>query len=234
MKLSQPISNLKRKAKRVARDSGAPLHAALDKIAAEEGFTGWSLLASKWAEASTAAKLYATLRNGELILVGARPRQGKTMLCLAVAAEAMRAGNRSVVFTLDCNEKAVRACLLDVDAGADLNLMHVDCSDEICASYIDAKLDCAQPGTIVIVDFLQALDQKRTNPPVQAQVKLLKDCAERRGLTVLLISQIDRSYDLVSKPFPDARDIRMPNPIDRGLFNKTWFMHRGEVSLHGV
>jgi replicative DNA helicase len=234
MKLSRPISNLKRIAKRVAREYGEPLHAALDKIAAEEGFTGWSLLASKWAAASTAAKLYATLHGGELILVGARPRQGKTMLCLALAAEAMRAGNRGVVFTLDCTEKTIRTCMRDVDAVADQSLMEIDCSDEICASYIDAKLERALPGTIVIVDFLQALDQKRTRPPLQEQIKQLKACARRCRLTVLLISQIDRSYDPRSKPFPDSADVRLPNPIDLGLFDKTWFMHRGEVNLHTI
>ena len=38
MKLSAPIYRLKRLAKILSRDEGLPLHEALDRIAAQEGF----------------------------------------------------------------------------------------------------------------------------------------------------------------------------------------------------
>lgn len=38
MKLSAPIYHLKRKAKRLSREAGIPLHDALDRVAATEGF----------------------------------------------------------------------------------------------------------------------------------------------------------------------------------------------------
>jgi carbamoylphosphate synthase small subunit len=40
VKLSTPIYNLKRKARQLARVQAIPLHAALDRIAAEEGYSG--------------------------------------------------------------------------------------------------------------------------------------------------------------------------------------------------
>ena len=49
MKLSVPIYQLKREAKRRAREEGIPLSAALDRVAAAEGFSGWSLLAARYA-----------------------------------------------------------------------------------------------------------------------------------------------------------------------------------------
>ena len=49
MKLSTPIYHLKRKARQLARAQAIPLHAALDRIATEEGYSGWSLLAAKYA-----------------------------------------------------------------------------------------------------------------------------------------------------------------------------------------
>ena len=47
MKLSAPIYQLKRRAKLLSRTDTIPLHQALDRIAQEEGFTAWSLLASR-------------------------------------------------------------------------------------------------------------------------------------------------------------------------------------------
>ena len=46
MKLSAPIYQLKRNAKRLSREEKIPLHEALDRVAAQEGFGGWSLLAA--------------------------------------------------------------------------------------------------------------------------------------------------------------------------------------------
>ena len=47
MKLSAPLYYLKRKAKLFSRAENIPLHEALDRIARQEGFGGWSLLAAK-------------------------------------------------------------------------------------------------------------------------------------------------------------------------------------------
>jgi hypothetical protein len=42
MKLSAPLYHLKRKAKILSRAENIPLHEALDRIARQEGFGGWS------------------------------------------------------------------------------------------------------------------------------------------------------------------------------------------------
>ena len=47
MKLSAPLYHLKRKAKLLSRAENIPLHEALDRVARQEGFGGWSLLAAK-------------------------------------------------------------------------------------------------------------------------------------------------------------------------------------------
>src|SRR6516164_191391 len=73
MKLSAPIYHLKRKAKRLSREEGIPLHEALDRVAATEGFSAWSLLAAKTAAATPANRVFAQFRPGDLVLVGARP-----------------------------------------------------------------------------------------------------------------------------------------------------------------
>ena len=48
MKLSAPIYRLNRLAKILSRDEGLPLHEALDRIAAQEGFARWNCSHRKW------------------------------------------------------------------------------------------------------------------------------------------------------------------------------------------
>jgi replicative DNA helicase len=85
MKLSAPIYILKQQAKAMSQRDKALLHVALDEIAAREGFNARSHLASTWHRQDTSRVSYEQFRNGDLVLVGARPGQGKTMLGLGLA-----------------------------------------------------------------------------------------------------------------------------------------------------
>lgn len=233
MKLSVPIYQLKREARRRAREDGIPLSAALDRVAAAEGFSGWSLLAARYAQSSPAAKLYGRLAPGELVLVGARPGQGKTLLALELAAEAAKSGGQGMFFTLEYTDQEVLDRLRSIgrepaELGARFGF---DCSDGISADYIIERMAGAPRGTLVVVDYLQLLDQRRENPPLAEQVRALKAFAEARGLVIVFISQIDRSYDPEQKPYPDLGDVRLPNPLDLGLFSRTCFLNNGELSL---
>lgn len=236
MKLSAPIYHLKRKAKLLSRAENIPLHEALDRIAFQEGYNGWSLLAAKLSASRPAGKLFAQLKPGDLVLVGARPGQGKTLMSLELAMEAMKSGCRAVFFTLEYTEKEVldRFQAIGAEYAQFDGLFEFDCSDAISADYIMETLASAPRGTVVVVDYLQLLDQKRENPALAVQVRALKSFARDRGLIIVFISQIDRSYDPSKKPLPDARDVRLPNPLDLRLFNKTCFLNKGEVQFQAV
>jgi KaiC len=236
MKLSAPIYRLKRKAKLLARNNNIPLHEALDRVARQEGFAGWSLLAAKAAATAPAAKLFARLMPGDLMLLGARPGHGKTLMSLEFAVEAMKSGHRGMFFTLDYTEKEVRECFhaIGVDQQDFAGLFEFDNSDDISADYIVDRLAAAPRGTLVVVDYLQLLDQKRENPQLMVQVRRLQAFARDRGLIFVFISQIDRSYDPVRKPCPDLEDVRLPNPLDLSLFTKTCFLNDGEVRFRAV
>ncbi|MGK9171237.1 replicative DNA helicase [Inquilinus limosus] len=233
MTLSAPIFHLKRKAKLLSRAANIPLHEALNRIAVQEGYSGWSLLAAKQAASSSAARLFARLKPGDLVLLGGRPGQGKTMMSLRLAVEAMKFGRWAVFFTLEWTERDVldRFRKIGVDYAEFDGLFGFDCSDAISADYIVESLASAPRGTLVVVDYLQLLDQKREKPELAVQVRALKSFARERGLIIVCISQIDRSYDPAKKPFPDVQDVRLPNPLDLQLFSKTCFMSRGEVQL---
>ena len=235
MPLSAPVHHLKRKAKLMSRDCDMPLHAALDHIAAEEGYNGWSLLVSKSAEAAPASKLFPRLIEGDMVLVGARPGQGKTRFSLELAVAAMQQGRRSHFFTLEYTVKDVVALFEKIgESPAQYNaLFRLDSSDVIHAGYIMDQLADAPRGTIAVIDYLQLLDQKRDTPPLSAQVKQLRDFARTKGVIFAFISQIDRSFESTAKPLPDLSDVRLPNPLDLSLFSKSCFIHNGEVRFRG-
>jgi replicative DNA helicase len=236
MKLSAPIHHLKRKAKLLSRQKKIPLHEALDRIAAQEGFDGWSLLAAKVSATAPAGKLFASLAPGDLVLVGARPGQGKTLISLELAVEAMKSGNRGVLFSLEYTEKDVRDrfSAIGVDRANFDGLFEFDCSDAISADYIVKRLAAAPRGTLVVIDYLQLLDQKRKNPELNTQVRTLESFARDRGLIFVFISQIDRSYDPSTKPCPGLEDVRSPNPLDLKIFSKTCFLNNGEVQFRAA
>lgn len=236
MKLSAPIYYLKRKARLLSREAKIPLHAALDRVAAGEGFSSWGLLAAKAAAAAPAGKLFARLAPGDLILVAARPGHGKTLMSLELAVEAMKAGNRGVFFSLEYTESDVleRFRAIGVDLADFDGLFEFDSSDLISAGYIVAALQAAPRGTLVVIDYLQLLDQRRENPELMAQIRTLRAFARERGLILVFISQVHRSYDPATKPCPDIGDVRLPNPLDLSLFNKTCFLNNGEIRFQAA
>jgi replicative DNA helicase len=236
MKLSAPVHRLKRQARELSRKNDIPLHIALDRVAAGEGFRAWSLLAAKWAEALSAEGLFGRLASGDLLLIGARPGHGKTLLSLQLAVEAMKAGHRAVFFTLEYTAKDVlgRFRTLGVEPAQFEALFSFDDSDAISADHIMQALAGAPRGTLAIVDYLQLLDQKRGNPELGVQISALKAFAQARGLILAFISQIDRSYDPATKPCPDLDDVRLPNPLDLSLFDKSCFLNGGEVRFQAA
>ncbi len=233
MKLTASIPHLKRKAKLAARSAGLPLHAALDGVAREEGFASWSLLAARHAGSRSARALHARLSPGDLVLVGARPGQGKTLFSLELAVEAARARHRSVFFTLEYTMRDVldRLRAIGAEPSGLEGRFEVDLSDTISADHLMKVLAEAPRGTLAVIDYLQLLDQRRDNPDLATQVRRLKAFAADRGVVLVFISQIDRTYDAARKPVPDWSDVRLPNPLDLGLFDKAVFLNAGEVRV---
>jgi replicative DNA helicase len=113
-------------------------------------------------------------------------------------------------------------------------LFEVDCCDAISADSIAKQMATAPRGTFVVIDYLQLLDQRRENPDLTVQVRALKSFARDKGLIVVFISQIDRSYDPSLKPCPDLSDVRLPNPLDLKMFDKTCFLNNSEVRFRAA
>ena len=233
MRLSAPIFRLKKQARALSCKEGIPLHQALDRVAQKEGFERWSLLSSKLDLRPTASQILDQFQSGDLVLLAARPQQGKTTLGLSLVAEALRQGQPSAFFTLFHTEEEVQNRLLEfgVDPLAPDAKLMIDTSDEISGPHIVDQLVNAARDTLVVVDYLQVLDQKRDTPDLNAQVQMLKAFAQSSGTVLVLISQVSRAFDPTTKSMPDLEDVHLPNPVDLSAFSKTCFLSEGVIQL---
>ena len=233
MKFTAPIFILKQQAKALSRKEKIPLHQALDRIASREGFNAWSLLAAKAVAERPSERFLEQLTPGDLALIAARPGQGKTLFSLELAVETMRRGNRAAFFTLEFTPADVEKCfkVMDEKLSDFTTRLLIDDSDQICADYIATRLASAPAKMLVIIDYLQLLDQNRLNASIADQIQRLKAFARERQLIIVCLSQIDRRYDASSQLLPNFGDVRLPNPLDIGLFNRACFLSRGRLQF---
>ncbi len=235
MKLSAPIYQLKRRAKLLSRTDTIPLHQALDRIAQEEGFTAWSLLASQHETQLLTGPILSQLAEGDLLLIGARPGHGKTLLGLQLLLDAVRESRKATFFTLEYTEQQTMKRIHALPEGEALGeKIEIVTSDEISADYVMRHLTGAPRGTVGVIDYLQILDQQRSKPGLSEQVSALQTFARQTGIVLAFISQIDRSFETDGKGLPDLADVRLPNRLDLTLFDKACFLHNREVQLQHV
>ncbi|MED5370015.1 MAG: DNA helicase [Myxococcota bacterium] len=219
MSLSAPLHRLKSQAKAISRREGLPLHAALDRIAHQEGFRSWSHLSASQ-RPDPARTLLSALPSGSLSLLAGRPRQGKTRLGLELLALAA-AQHPAWFFTLEYTPRDLRALGI-----RGLERVCVDTSDAISASHV---LQALPSGAVAVIDYLQLLDQHRSLPPLQEQIQRLQAGAQAQGHRLVILSQIDRRFELSGRLRPTSEDIRMPNPVDLGRFAQIWVLHQGHL-----
>jgi len=233
MKLSAPIFRLKKQARALAQSQDMPLHEALNRIAKEEGFESWSLLSARARLGPTPTEILSQFSPGDFVLLAARPFQGKTTMGLSLIAEASRAGRHVAFFSLYLTGADTLARLNDLNiehADVDDRII-IDTSNDISAPYIISKLKDALPGMLVVIDYLQILDQRRDTPVLEHQVHMLKTFAQNKRAVIVLISQIDRLYDPTKKQIPDLSDIHLPNKIDLSAFTKTCFLSNDAIQF---
>lgn len=231
MKLSAPLHLLKSRAKTIKKDSGITMTEALDQVAQIEGYLSWSLLHTqqKLVIPKTKQEVLEYLLPGDLMLIGARPGLGKTQFALDILVQALDEGRHCYFFSLEYTHTKISKYFHQL-LGENFNArcLSIDLSDNISASHIIEKTrNTISTTDIIVVDYLQLLDQKRSNPEIQDQIKILKNYAREKKCIIIFISQLDRSFDENKKLLPKINDVRMPNEFDITLFNKLMLIHGG-------
>ena len=236
MKLSAPIYVLKNQAKKRKKQNDLTLNQALNQIAQKEGFNTWSLLMSKQEE--LLPKRYDELlyyfNPGDLVLIGARPSVGKTIFTTGLFVQSVQKKDfKSFSFSLseasgdiENRAKKIAPAIMLCPEYFEFNY-----SDKISADFIIEKTqNSLVDRSLIVIDYLQLLDQKRTNLDLQIQVKKLKSYAKETGAIVVFISQLDRELRKSPNQVPVIADINLPNPLDLSLMNKIILLHRPDNS----
>ena len=109
--------------------------------------------------------------------------------------------------------------------------MIVNTSDDISVDYIISCLKHIEEPAVIVIDYLQILDQRRANPNLDDQVRTLRKFMKATGAICAMISQIDRQFDLNDKSMPELSDVRLPNPLDLSAFDKVCFLHNGKIQM---
>ncbi len=232
MKLSAPIYVLKSKAKALKKEHSISMNEALNQIAQKEGFNSWSLLQSKSEDflPKRYDEVLSFFNPGDLVVIASRPGYGKTSFTLGLFVQAIKEKRvKNYYFTLAETHKDVagRIALYDPSIGEDDSIFKLNYSNDISADYIiDTIGEEINPTAVIVIDYLQLLDEKRTNPPVQSQIEKLKDFAKEKKCIILFLSQVQREIELRNDQTPTMKDLRLPNPLDTKLFNKGIFLHR--------
>lgn len=232
MKLSAPIHVLKAQAQQIKKEKGITNTEALDFIAKREGFDSWSLLQSKKDDMFPKSydEILGFFNPGDIVLIGARPSKGKTVFTMGLLVQAIQK-KAAVNFCFSLSEVhkdiAKRLALYDQSLGEKNAYFELDYSNDISADYIINKTKAKiSKGSLIVIDYLQLLDEKRTNPPLQVQVEKLKTFAREKECVVIFISQLDRAVENRTNQKPILGDVRLPNPLELKYFNKIMFLNR--------
>ena len=155
------------------------------------------------------------------------------MFGFELIVEVLKRGGQGAFFTLEYTqpEALARFERIGGDRRAMMQDFLLDTSDDVCADYIVKLL--SEPGSdmIVVVDYLQLLDQRRHRPSLESQVSTFKRFARTTGVIIVILSQVDRAFTLSGRAFPGLDDVRLPNPLNLGRFDKACFMNQGKMQL---
>jgi replicative DNA helicase len=192
------------------------------------GLSGFNLLKKK--ELSELAPLSNLLlsktKPGDVVLIGSRPSQGKSVLALNLVHEICVKLKKSVYFiSYEQSEQNIMKKLISIETksiarsrsrvtNSKLVLSDKQLNVENLSSEIKHHTD------YIFVDYLQlvpaALKYKSRSEQVSESMKMLKKLAFEKKAVVILVAQLNRGVCIPNYPTPsDIRETRHRESLDR-------------------
>jgi replicative DNA helicase len=195
----------------------------------------------------------AGFREGELIVLGARPSAGKTAMAVEIALHATEAGHTSAVFSLEmrkqalitraaCNRGQIDRNKLDYARLSEVERLdfvralqsiaglplHIDDRAHTFSAMAQEVRRMKQKPRLMVVDHLHlmrvgARSENRNNELAQI-TRDLKLFAGEFNLTVLLLAQLSRASEKENRS-PEMRDLRDCGSIEADA-DVVLFLHR--------
>lgn len=195
------------------------------------------------------------LHGGELIILAARPGQGKTVEALNITAAMLRAGLRVLFFSLEMQGRELMGRLAsnmtgtfyrniqtaDLDADQWARLTHFVTSTREAGLFIDddgdvsiadirarARSQASKTGVdFVVVDYLQLVGGIGENETIKvgSVSRGLKAMAKELDCPVMALSQLNRSIEQRADARPRLSDLRQSGQIEQDA-DAVMFLHR--------
>lgn len=235
MKLSAPINVLKAQAQELKKEKAISNTEALDLIAKREGFNSWALLQSKKDDMFPKAydEILGFFNPGDIVLIGSRAGKGKTVFSLGLLAQSIQkkeVKNYCFSFSETAKDVEERLALYDESIEEKNAYFELDFSDDISADYIIEKTkNTVLKNSLIVIDYLQMLDVKISNAPLQVQIEKLKTFAREKECVVIFISQIRKEIEGKADQKPLLEEISLPESVELKFFNKIILLHKAKA-----
>ncbi|WP_133140281.1 hypothetical protein [Legionella genomosp. 1] len=202
------IKSLKLSAKQIASAKSIPLSQSLDLIANDYGFTHWTLLQKyfKSVRMNSLESIWQSFLPGEMLLLSAAQGAGKLSFALNLALCASQLKFPVKYYSLHVNASFIFERLNKI------SFFNVEC-DLQQEQYIEIVENCFdqktiiekikkdKPGSLLIVDYLQAIMSHKEMDPYNDFVRELKLIAQQHALRVLILSQVNKEFNFESLEF---------------------------------
>ena len=195
-------------------------------------------------------------QNSDLIVLAARPKQGKTSLAMLHALTAARSGVAVMFFSMEMSKEQLGARMIAMTAGVDLHKMrkgvlapdeyktvmqvaaeiaalpiHIDDNSATTVLEMRAKLRRRRVG-LVIADYLQLMGSTDKNAKSREQEvsgfsRGLKGLAKEFNVPVIALSQLSRAPEQRNDKRPVLSDLRDSGAIEQDADLVT-FIYRAE------
>jgi replicative DNA helicase len=203
----------------------------------------------------------AGLQPSDLIILAGRPSMGKTAFALNIGYNAaIKTGKGVAVFSLEMSRAQLGIRLLGFDSGIDstklrtgrlrgkewtlltdsanrLSELPIFIDDSSGISVLEMKAKCrrlmkSHDLTLVIVDYLQLIQGRRTSESRQIEIseisRMLKALAKDLNVPVLALSQLNRKVEDRPNRRPQLADLRESGAIEQDA-DVIAFIYRDEV-----